>query len=767
MAVCALSVHAMCVAASITVADVTAQLLTVQVNGRELEQASFLLDSLEYGMLVPESDLARWGLSLSHNIDTAQHEGKNYYPLRQFGDLQYSIDSARQALIIHVGADQFSGSRIDLDKAAFNMPQATTPGAFINYDLLHEINPGFSNSSRGTFELAGFNQLGFLTTTLLARDQNQGPGAGVVRLNSTLRYDDPSQLRTLTLGDTYSRTDTWGRSVLFAGIQWGTNFGTRPDFTTSPMPEMSGEAIMPSSVEIYANDRRQGQDQVDAGPFSLNNIPVMSGANDLRIIVRDVLGREHVVEQSFYASQHMLRTGLHDYTYEVGSIREDYSLRSNKYGRDFVAASHRFGFGNRFTGGGRFEVLKNQHTAGLSGVWLASPRLGTLSASVAGSTADVGDGGLVNLGIEHRGRHFSFAAQTTATTENFRQIGLFDKELAPRQMLRANLGFSVFNGSSVGLSYIEIDRRKAISSRVVSTNYSVRLIQGISMGLHASQELESHDTFLGVTLSASLGQGTSTSMSHTRERNSYRNRVQIQRNLPRGNGFGSRFSTENSPDGASRSNAQLAARTDYGTYRLDAAQYRDDTAYRLNASGGVVMLGGNTFATRRVNDSFSVVKIGDYAGVTVYNENQPVATTDNNGAALISDLRSFEKNRISFEQADLPLSASLESRDTIVVPGFRRGVLVSFDVGSSSGALLTVEQSNGEPLPAGAVIRHMGSTQRFPVARRGEAWVTDLKDENQLVAQWGEQSCYFAASMPSNLGPMPSIGPLVCQKELP
>jgi outer membrane usher protein len=130
-------------------------------------------------------------------------------------------------------------------------------------------------------------------------------------------------------------------------------------------------------------------------------------------------------------------------------------------------------------------------------------------------------------------------------------------------------------------------------------------------------------------------------------------------------------------------------------------------------------------------------------------------------------LRSFEKNRISFEQADLPLSASLESRDTIVVPGFRRGVLVSFDVGSSSGALLTVEQSNGEPLPAGAVIRHMGSTQRFPVARRGEAWVTDLKDENQLVAQWGEQSCYFAASMPSNLGPMPSIGPLVCQKELP
>lgn len=761
---CMLSISATCAAATIVVNDVTPRLLTIELNGVEVQSATFILDSLEQGMLVPQAELAAWGLTLSQPINTVQYKDKIYYPLRQFNNLQYSIDGASQALILQVGARQLSGSTIDLDKTESNMPDTTNLGAFINYDLLHEVRSGFSDTNSGTFELAGFNRLGLLTTTLLARDHNYNQSSSVVRLNSTLRYDDPSKLRTLTLGDTYSRSDDWGRSVLYGGIQWGTNFGTRPDYTTFPMPDIRGEAIVPSSVEIYANDRRQGQDQLDAGPFSVNNIPVMTGANDLRIVVRDVLGREQIIEQSFYASQQMLRTGLHDYNYEIGSIREDYSLHSNKYGRDFVTASHQFGFNNRFTGGGRLEALKHQQTAGLSGVWLASPRLGTVSASVAGSTADAGDGGLASLGVEHQGQRFNFGASTTVTTEKFRQIGLFDDELAPRQILRANIGASIFNGKSVGLNYIEIDRRNEIDSRVVSASYSMGISRGVFFSLYASQELETHDTSINLTLSASLGSRTSASVSHSRDDDRYNSRVQVQRNLPRGNGFGYNISTEDGRRESARSRAEVAARTDFGTYRAEAAHYRGDTAYRLNASGGVVLLGGNAFATRRINDSFSVVKVGDYPNVTVYNENQPVATTNSHGAALIPDLRSFEENRISFEQSDLPLDARLESRNAIIVPGFRRGVLVGFDVASANGALLTVHQANGEPLPAGTIIRDINTGQRFPVARRGEAWVTDLKANNQFLALWGDNVCRFTVSMPANPGPMPRIGPLFCQE---
>lgn len=757
-----------CEASSISLGTVVPQLLVVEVNGQRFESAILILDSSELGLLVPRTEVTGWRLTLPKNIEAVTHNGKDYYPLRGFEDLHYSIDTGSQVLLVQVGAGQLASSRIELNKTDVSLPQISLRGGFINYDLLHEVRSGSDSSNSGSLELAGFNSWGLLTTTVLARDNNQAQKQkSVVRLNTSLRYDDPSKLRTLTIGDTYSRSDAWGRGVLYGGIQWGTNFGTRPDFTTFPMPDMQGEAIMPSSIEIYANGSRQSQNQLDAGPFSVNNIPVRTGVNDLRIVVRDVLGREQIIEQSFYASQQMLRSGLHDYTYEIGSIREDYSKQSNQYGRSFAVANHRLGINERFTGGLRFEALKDQQTAGLSGAWLASPRLGVINASIAGSTAAAADGGLASIGVEHHGGRFSMGAHTTATTANFRQMGLREEELPPRRVSRANIGTHLFKGSSVGLNYIAIDRREAVDSRTLSANYSMGLPYGVSLNLYASKELESHDTFVGLSFSASLGERTSASASHSRDKDSYSSRVQVQRNLPRGNGFGYNISTEERSGTASgRSNAQVMAQTGYGTYRADAAYSAGDTAYRLNAAGGVVMLGGNAFAMRRVNDSFGVAKVGDYPKVTVYNENQRVATTNSKGVALIPDLRSFEKNRISFEQSDLPLSAGIESRDATIVPGFRRGVLVDFDVRSSSAALLTVHQANGEPLPAGAIVRRVDSSQRFPVARRGEAWVTDLKTDNQFLAQWGNNICYFTVRMPAKPGLMTRIGPLTCREKI-
>lgn len=755
-----------CAAAPISAESVTPQLLVAEVNGQRFTQAILILDSPELGLLVPRDECSRWRLSPPASIQAIEYQGQEYYPLRHFTDVHYSIDSASQTLMVQVGAGQLAGSHIDLNNKAFSTAQTDSRGGFINYDLLHEMREGFSDSSSGSFELAGFNSWGLLSTTLLARDQQQSQQqSNLVRLNTSLRHDDPSRLRTLTLGDSYSRADAWGRGVLYGGIQWGTNFGTRPDFTTFPLPDVQGEAIMPSSVEIYANDQRQTVNQLDAGPFSINNIPVVTGANDLRLVVRDVLGREQVIEQPFYASQQLLRAGLHDYTYEMGAIRKDYSQQSNEYGRSFAVASHQLGINNRLTGGVRLEALKDQQTAGLSGAWLAGQRFGVLTASLAGSTAKTDEGGLASLGVEHRGRRFSMGAQTTATTAGFRQLGVRDDELPARRISRANMGVSLPGRGSLGLNYVDIDQREGADRRILSANYSISVLRGVSLGLHASQELESHDSFVGLTLSASLGARTNVSLSHNRDKDSFSNRLQIQRNLPRGNGFGYSLSTEDGHNQSRRDYAQVMAQSDYGTYRAEAARFAGDTAYRLNAAGGIVLLGGNAFATRRINDSFGVVQVGNYPYITVYNENQQVATTNSSGAALIPDLRSFEKNRISFEQGDLPLDARLERRDATIVPGFRRGVLVEFAVSSAHGALLTVHRANGEPLPAGTTIRSVSTGQRFPVARRGEAWVTDLKVNNQFIAQWGEQSCYFEVSMPDNPGPMPRIGPLICQEK--
>jgi hypothetical protein len=131
--------------------------------------------------------------------------------------------------------------------------------------------------------------------------------------------------------------------------------------------------------------------------------------------------------------------------------------------------------------------------------------------------------------------------------------------------------------------------------------------------------------------------------------------------------------------------------------------------------------------TRWLDDSSGTVKVADYPDVQVNAENHPIAHTDSHGIALMPRLRSFEYNHISIEQAHLPLDAQIGSVQVDARPACRRGVLIDLPVHSTRGALLTIVLKDGSPLPAGATVKRIRGSQVFPVAMRGEVYVTGLK----------------------------------------
>ena len=84
---------------------------------------------------------------------------------------------------------------------------------------------------------------------------------------------------------------SWAEAVRFGGIQFGTNYGIRPDLVTTPLLAATGTAVVPSTVDVFVNGKAVGSTEVPAGPFIVNQVPALNGSGDVSIVVRNALGQ--------------------------------------------------------------------------------------------------------------------------------------------------------------------------------------------------------------------------------------------------------------------------------------------------------------------------------------------------------------------------------------------------------------------------------------------------------------------------------------------
>ncbi|MGE5621392.1 MAG: fimbria/pilus outer membrane usher protein [Candidatus Bathyarchaeota archaeon] len=736
--------------------------LEVRVNGAAMASAARLLQARNGRLLASAEELGRWRIRLPPALPALSHRDRRYYALDDIDGLEYRIDPATQVLLVQGRPDVFLPTRINTGLGDYSAPLAPETGGFLNYDLQMQQQQNVGRLD-GFLELGMFNARGFGTSSFLVRGTEGS--LRTVRLDTAWTADDPGEQRSLRLGDSISRPGAWGRSLRYGGLQWGSNFAIRPDLVAFPQPSIGGEAVLPSTVDLYVDNALRLSRRVPYGPFTIPNVPVVTGEGEVRVVVRDALGRESVVTQAYYASAGLLRPGLHDYTYEAGFVRRNFTLENDDYGRFFGAGTHRLGITDRVTGEVRAEVLKDQQTLGVGGSFLW-PAAGIVNAALAASRSPLGNGALASAGIERQGRTFGFGFQTQVNTAAFTQLGLGAPQYHPRQLTVARANYASGGIGSVFASYVHQANRAQPDVDLVSVGYNVGLQRDAFLSLFAMRSIKGEPVrTVGITLTYSLGPRTSASALAVRQRDGDTPSFQLQQSLPQGSGAGYRVSATGGSH--PRNEAGLFLQMDYGTVSLEAAQLEKTTAFRVGATGGVAILGGRLRLARRLDESFALVKVGDYPDVPVYRDNQPVARTDATGSALIGSLRPYQKNNISISQQALPLDAEIGALTMTVTPVRRSGSLVEFPVKAVRGALLRIFLDNGLPLPAGALVTVAGQDDEFPVALRGEAYVTGLASRNELWATWKGQRCRLDVELPRDAGPLPVIGPLACHGVVP
>ena len=733
--------------------------LVVVINQQE-QGVAFLLRS-DDRLFAGGQDLRRWRLHLP-NTTPLNRDGEDFYALDTLAGLSYEFNESSQALTVQAPPNLFDATRLKGTATDFSAPTPASPGGFLNYDVSANHAQGRTSTS-GLLELGGFAGWGTVQTRLLARDLNGK--ATAVRLDTTWTRDQPLEVASLRVGDAISGTSSWGGAVRFGGVQWSTNFSTQPGFIAFPLPGVSGEAALPSTVDLYVDSALRMSREVPSGPFSIQDLPVTTGQGDARLVVRDILGREQVITQPFYATPRLLKPGLQEYSYELGFVRRNFGTDSNNYGRPLAVGTHRLGITKHFTGELHGELLGHQQTVGLGGV-MVWPVAGVLSSSLAMSHSDKGVGGLLELGFQRQGRYVSFGANTQLASQRFAKLGLEPEALAPRQISQMFVNLATTDYGSFRANYTQQAFRDRTGNKILSAGYSRKV--GRQGNLTASvTRLLSGDakTTFNLSFSLPLGHRTHASINTSAQPGREQAGLQVSRSVPAGSGLGYRLAA--GVGDSDRRAAEVSAQNGIGAYNLAVDQFQGQTAFRGSASGGVAFLGGSAFLSRRITDSFAVVQVPDYSGVGIYADNQLVASTDADGNALLPRLRPYQKNTVRIEQADLPLDAKIDAVKLDAVPYFRSGLLLRFPVKRSRGALLTVVLENGEPLPTGAQAQIVGDdveeNEVFPIGLRGEVYLTGLAASNRLRVTWLDQRCEFILPYPESTDPLPHLGTYICR----
>jgi outer membrane usher protein len=732
--------------------------LEVHLNEGNLHQTALVLIQPDGRVLVREVDLISWKLRLPAT-PILTHQNERYILLDDLGLLSYRVDAANQSLRINASTQQLLASNLNANTSIAATPRMTAAGSFLNYDVATQRTQ--SRETVGALlDLGIFANGGVLTTQILNRQLSAN--GKYIRLESTLTMDRPEQRASLRLGDAISRGGAWGRPVRFGGIQWGTNFATQPDFVTFPTPHITGAAALPSTAEVFINNVRTYKSDIQAGPFSINQLPVMTGQGEVKMVVRDLLGREQVIVQPYYAARTLLRRGLDDFSYEFGAARNNFSSTSNDYGQWLMAGTRRYGFTEKFTGEFHGEMGAGHQTAGLAGTLLLSD-VGVLDTAIAASRSDLGSGGLLALGFDRQMPRLSFGLRTQLATEQFHQLGLAAGVPAPLRQTTAQVGWSAAPYGSVGLGYTRMDNRGQPSNEIVSASYSRTFTRDWSLGLYLFKSINDAKNYaVGVMLTHALSKHTTASVSVNQRNGPDSTQLQLQRNLPVGSGVGYRVLAGSG--GSERVEGALNLQNEHGTYALQVSRLHDVDSYRASASGGIAVLGGQAFLARRLGDSFAVVRVPGYPNVQVYAENQPVGRTNSSGTALVPGLRPYQKNRIGIEQGDLPLDASVGALEINAVPFYRSGYNLVFPIEKARGAMLRVVMADGKAVPAGAQVHIVGREEIFPVAMDGQVYLSGLTRLNKIEVTWDGSRCKFQVPYLDTDSPLPDLGNFLCRE---
>lgn len=726
-------------------------LLTVSLNGDVVDDSASARIAGNGDVFLLLADLEAWRLAIPANVRD-QKDADGYVRLAAIPGLTARYDAQKQALELTAAADLFVRTKIDFNDHNLGPMTPSAGGAFANYNAVWTHAGGRDRVSVLT-ELGAFVGNGSGSSAfVIGADRSKR----LLRLDTNWTFYDVDHMSFIRAGDSISRGSSVAPPYRFAGLQISRDFGTSPGYLTMPLPSFSGSAALPSSVDVISNGILLASRPVSPGPFDLSNLPVTDGNGQVQVIVQDVLGQQSVTSLDVYTSAALLRTGLSDYSYEVGFLRRGFGTDSFDYGSPFASATFRRGLSDSLTGEVHADASSKRQSASAAATILTP--VGVLDVGTAASKSELGFGEMAQAGLQYHSPRVSVGLGASLFSRDFQADE--GRVARPRSLLRAMVHTS-FGRASLGLTYIDRTYWNAPRFGLLSLGASLSAGHFGYLNLSAFHSLTSGagDGF-SFGWSMPVSNGVYATLRGDRRSSENNFEATLQRNLPEGTGFG--FRAAIGAGDRSSQKLDLLYQNSTQTYELDVVHRDGDFGVRGRVSGSVALIGTELVAARLLTDSFAVVDAG-VEGVRVYADNHLMGRTNERGILLVPNVRAFDRTKLRIEQGDLPIEAKAAVFEKTVRPYRGAGVRVDYSVQLTHDALVRLTLDDGSAIPSGATARINDGLEESPGTPDGQFYLLDLQKENSVTIRWEQGECNFNLEVPAEGFANNDAGSHVCK----
>ena len=718
-------------------------------------------------------DLQGGGQALTIDADNARAAGlpvppeaTGQIPLNSLKLYSWDFDPLRQRLTVKLFRLNDGANFHDLAPVEqVDTARRTVAAIRVDYDLAATAGLGGLRASGivGAAAVKG----DFVAATRMQVNAGAAAPPALIRLDSFVQTRLAGSNAFVTAGDFISAGTRSQRAVRMGGVQLTSDFSTKPDLITTPLPEFGGAVAVPTNLDILVADRRFNLGELEPGEFTVQNVPINPGRGSMAVLLKDSLGREVRQTVSFYTSKSLLRPDLSAYAVNVGFVRRRYGIESSNYGPLVASAYYRRGLSPFLT-----LEASGESTGGLLNFGgRADFTLGNLALAsweLRGSDEDgAGSGYLVNGSIESIGRRLSARTGFSYPSARYRDVASHLGDRAPPKQIFANVSFDLAR-VPVQLSYVRRDYRRDFDRNMAESRSEVlsaslfhapsnRVNFSLVGGVKAAQ---TRSFFVNFGISVRLGRSNSVNASAGREQGRNSGGVSYLYNDLQDQGFRAQASL-----GSINDTARIAASADYesrftnlqGTVVAAGGQ----VAGQVTATGSLIAAGESVYARSRSNNGYVLVRAGRVSGIPVKLENRYVGKTDSSGMLLVQNLRTYVPQQIDVDASQLPVDAIVRnSRNVITVPGRAIG-LVDIAAHYYRPVVRTIVGIDGTPLQAGSQVTAAPSAERTLVGYDGMVEINAASGDRRLLIEGFAGNC--VVDLPAEQDLRASGDPLVCR----